>query len=231
MDKFALSFDRWSSFQTHFCVLRIISSRELIGKSRVLLAFCPFGNAEQLTADEHKDVLNFVLSVSVKKRKTVVCLIGDIYSSKKSFPSKLNLAMIGCYSHRFNLALKDILSIHESNLTVMSTPMWKLQILTSAAKLRSFTNLCPVVKIKTKWGSAYYMLRKHFPLFPSLPNLGVTEWTYLLPSPRVEEEIDELVGCLDKLDSVAKLIQCHTPSLHEARILFGTNLKIKEIID
>lgn len=51
--------------------------------------------------------------------------------------------MLGCHSHRFNLAVQEILSIHESSLTVTSSIKQILRNLVHSAQAQALNKFTP----------------------------------------------------------------------------------------
>ena len=76
------------------------------GYGKVLLAFSPLLTETTLTAKSHHDVITWVFETLYNKSMNcVTALIGDNCETNKAI-ANLNIPMIGCYSHKFNLAVK-----------------------------------------------------------------------------------------------------------------------------
>lgn len=107
---FALVFDGWSCHDTHYLsIFATYPSSTERGFSQVLLAFSPMGDEEKLDANEHLQFTSFVLSLFGNNWGNVCALIGDNCSTNKAFSRTAGRKFIGCASHRFNLAMQDIL--------------------------------------------------------------------------------------------------------------------------
>ena len=76
--------------------------------------------------------------------------------------------MIGCASHRFNLACTLFLEEYEVQLNSINDLMVELRKLKKAGKLRKVTDLEPVKRNVTRWNSTYSMLKRFFQLNRSL---------------------------------------------------------------
>lgn len=90
--------------------------------------------------------------------ENAVVLVGDSVSANKSTANKQNISLIGCASYRFNLAVSDIICIHEEVLGKLHTQMVKLKKPLQRAKLNKETDLLPVFQNDTSWISTYKML-------------------------------------------------------------------------
>lgn len=66
--------------------------------------------------------------------------------------------LVRCNSHRFILAVSDILSEHEDAFAAFRKPLLKLRHLAPAAKLRRLTDLKARVDNVTLWSSSFQML-------------------------------------------------------------------------
>lgn len=78
-------------------------------------------------ADEYINFLNFLSSVHGKTMENVVAIIGDNCNVNQSISNKLSIPLIGCSSHRFQLAIKDFLQDYGQLLMQVHNPMVKLR--------------------------------------------------------------------------------------------------------
>lgn len=67
-------------------------------------------------ADVHIQFFTYMLTVSGESWNNVVVVKADNLSTNKSIANKQNIPLISCASHRFNLAVKDIICDHEEVL-------------------------------------------------------------------------------------------------------------------
>ena len=102
-----------------------------------------------------------MLEIYNKKVEDVVALIGDNVAVNKSFARNLGIPFIGCASHRFNLAVKDILEDNQLIISKVQSIMRKLSYQIPAANLRQFTHLRAVLNNETRWSSTYQMLKRY----------------------------------------------------------------------
>jgi hypothetical protein len=218
---FALIFDGWSCGQTHYIGLYASFPKESVsGYEKVLLAFAPMNDESSLNADEHIKFVEVVLSSYGKWWNNVAALIGDNCSTNRCMARKAQVNFIGCASHRFNLAVKDILAKYEDSLCKVNALMKKLKTLVASAKLRKFVALKPKTRNVTRWNSTHDMLKRYQELKEFIPLIMMPEVADLMLSPRDDREIDFLLKKLHDFESVTKTLQKEDINLNDVRILF-----------
>ncbi|RAW23140.1 hypothetical protein PC110_g20424 [Phytophthora cactorum] len=74
----------------------------------------------------------------------------------------MKVPLVGCASHRLNLAVRDFLGPHEAALDQVQLLVRKLRTLNQAAKLRIKTSLVPVLRPDMRWSSTFSMLERYF---------------------------------------------------------------------
>ena len=80
----------------------------------------------------------------------VGAMVDDNCSPNKAFARKAKCPFVGWASHRFNLAVQDILSGYEDLLAIVHNLMVKMRKLLAAAKLRKLTQLKPKLRNVTR---------------------------------------------------------------------------------
>ena len=100
--------------------------------------------------DGWTNLLEFTLQVFKKQMEDILFFVCDNDSVNKSIAKKLELPMIGCNSHRLNLALKKLMEPHEGLLQKVQNLMKKLLSLKKSAVLRKKTELRPVLRNDTR---------------------------------------------------------------------------------
>lgn len=133
----------------------------------------------------------------------------------------IGCGFIGCASHRFNLAVKDLAAASHGIVTKVHTLMGKLRFLIAAAKLRSITPLKAKCAIETRWRSVYQMLRRFKEIRECIPKLEVASIDDLFPTRAEIREADSLLSVLSDLDSVTKELQKKSLTISEAQVLFN----------
>ena len=227
--KFALAIDGWSSHSTHFLgVFAVYTSDTETGFATALLAFSPMLNEETYAAREHQDFLEWVLSVYGQSFENVAAIIADNTETNKCLASLCDKPLLGCASHRFNLAVTEFLVPYDDVIRKVNTLMGKLKNLKLAGKLRKHTNLHPVQKNDTRWSSIPAMVRRYLQLhqFLSMPEFfndkGLVDF---LPSAREFTLIEELSTHFGILDSVTKMLQANGTDMADTRLLFDKTLE------
>jgi hypothetical protein len=115
-EEFAIIFDGWSEDSTHFIgIFAVFSSAKEITKQH-LLAFTPLLDETDLSADSQSALIIDTLELYGKDISNVVCIIGDNCSTNKSVANILGVPLVGCSSHRFNLAVNFFLKDFENIL-------------------------------------------------------------------------------------------------------------------
>ncbi|KAK1937009.1 hypothetical protein P3T76_009787 [Phytophthora citrophthora] len=97
-----------------------------------------------------------------KEIRQCTVLVGDNCSVNKRLANLMGVPLVGCASHKLNLAVKTILAPYEAELEAVQALMKHLRIINAAAKLRFATPLRPVLRQETRWGSTYAMLKRFF---------------------------------------------------------------------
>eukprot|EP00171_Calliarthron_tuberculosum_P002604 IDg2604t1 len=153
-DKFALVFDGWTCGSTHY--LAIYASYVLPDPPRAQQSLLSFSPMGEEESLNADEHMHFTTFV----------------------------LFVGCASHRFNLAVQDILSSYEDVLSLVHNLMLKLRNLIAAAKLRNLTHLRPKMRNVTWWSSSYEMLRRYQRLREFLPMLHLDSVDELTPNHR-----------------------------------------------
>ena len=130
-------FDGWSDNGTHFMgVVARFPVDNKRGYSTRLLTLSP----TSLDTNEHFDFLTYILDVYQKSCSNVIAIIGDNCNTNKALSSKTKKPLIGRSTHRFDLAMRNILANCANALIV------KLRGLLLGAKLKKLTH----IKSKTR---------------------------------------------------------------------------------
>ena len=227
--KFAIVLDGWTKNSTHF--LGVFASYTCIsptskcsnGYETVLLAFSPFLSETEFTASAHYDLLEFVLSIYGKSFENVIAICGDNAEVNKALANLCNLPLVGCASHRFNIAVMNFLKPYKELLDKINTLMGKLKNLKLSGLLRNFTSLRPVQKNVTRWSSVAEMLDRYERLKTYLADPAFTSEATLIdffPTARENAEISQIHEHLKKLKSITLTLQKENINLTDVRYLF-----------
>lgn len=224
-EKFSIQFDGWSGGDTHYVsIFAAFPATNANGYVSYMLACSPMENETALTASEHYEFLSFVLGLFNKSLVNVVAITGDNCNTNRSLARLGGLNFVGCASHRFNLAVKDILKRYEHSIGMIQTLMKKLSFQIPAAKLRMHTPLKATQRNETRWSSTYTMLSRFLELLPFLPRIDDDDVQLLIPSDQQNTEIRELCVKLAELDSVTKTLQNASTTMADVRALFDAVL-------
>ena len=160
---------------------------------------------------------------SKKNVDDVIFLIGDNVSTNVKIARLLGVPLIGCASHRLNLATQKFLSEHDDLLGKINDLMKKLSTLKKAADLRTKTPLRPVLRNVTRWSSTFAMIGRYFELetFISKEDPDLVNF---LPSASDHLRLRKLFEELKKFESISKKLQEETTNIAEMRILFDSIL-------
>ena len=220
-DRFALVIDGWDSGEGHYVAIFAtwpVDNKE--GYDTAILAFSPLSNEEKADADEHIDFINFTLDVFSKTISNVVAIVGDNCAVNKSIAKKLDVGFVGCASHRYNLAVCDILKDNDRIISLVREIMKKIRTGVNRAKLRRITHLSPIIDQETRWSSTYSMLLRYQQLKDHIKSLKVSAILSILPNKKDSLQIDELTTRLAQHDSITKDLQKDDTNISIARSLF-----------
>ena len=111
-DKFGLLFDGWSDGTVHYVAIFAIYNRN--GEyTEMLLACGPLDKEDDLSADQHVQFLHTTLEFYNKNIKDVVALVSDNCAVNRKISNLTNIPLIGCASHKFNLAVELWISTYD----------------------------------------------------------------------------------------------------------------------
>jgi hypothetical protein len=219
-DKFALVFDGWSEDSTHFIgIFAVYFDKVKGGNMRHLLAFTPLLDETDLSANSQSALIVDTLELYGRNISNLVCIIGDNCSTNKSVADKLGVPVVGCASHRFNLAVNSYLEDFESLLEKVSHISRKLRTIKNSAQLRKKTSLRPVLRNATRWSSAYLMLQRFLALKEFIDPMN-TELAALMPTAEELISLQLLSKEMLKFQSVTMQLQKDGITMHEVRVLF-----------
>lgn len=110
-DRFALVIDGQITAASHYVsVFVMVSDYNTHGYSTVFLVLSPSQNEEKMTADVHINILHLMMWIFGTEPKNVVVLVGAICFVHKLISRKMDIQLIDCPSHRFEPAVKEIIS-------------------------------------------------------------------------------------------------------------------------
>lgn len=226
-DKFALVFDGWTRFNTHYLA---IFAMYLDGNQQkaVLLAIAPPIDEESYDADEHITFIEHTLDIYGKCLKNVCVLSADNCETNRSISRKTNIPLVGCSSHKFNLAVKHHLESpeHRGAIKAVHDLMVELRKLKNAAKLRKLGVQAPKLENETRWSSTFNMLKRYFEIFDAVETIGTMSIQDKLPTRVQHRHLEELMVQLKQMEDITKELQRQDLTLDEARDLFDGTMDL-----
>lgn len=222
-DRFALVFDGWSCSDTHYVALFATYPFDNVeGYESVLLAFSPMGDEKSLDAAEHYKFIKKTLELFKKSLDNVVAFIADNCSTNKSAARISVVPMIGCASHRFNLAVMDIVNQNKKEVEKVRSLMVILRQLIPAAALREETILKAILAFPTRWGSYHAMVKRYLEIREFLPSLDIPSVEDAIPSPSETRKLQEILQVFDDLQAVNLSLQKRDTTMAMVRCYFDT---------
>ena len=125
-NQFGLIFDGWTDNGKHFMAIFACYSAGSATERR-LLAFSPLDDETDLSADSMRLLFEHTLSFYERDVSNVLFVTDDNCSTTKALARKMGLPLIGCASHRLNLAVKLLYQPHEDILAKVNSLMKKLR--------------------------------------------------------------------------------------------------------
>ncbi|KAG2778015.1 hypothetical protein PC116_g22924 [Phytophthora cactorum] len=215
---FGVMCDGWTHGIMHFVA---IYGQYVVGGQlrRTLLVMSP-PDERSRDGDAHIALLRNVLAVYNKTIDVILFLVADNCSTNHSIANKLGIPLVGCASHRFNLAVKKFLTEHEDLLHQVNNLMLQLHQQKNGAELFMLTPLRPKKRNVTRWSSTYNPVQGYGAIRPQSRLVEAVE--DLVPSTGDHKKLVGLLKHLEKLDSVCKRLQCETTTMSEVRLLFDS---------
>ncbi|EGZ27930.1 hypothetical protein PHYSODRAFT_474251 [Phytophthora sojae] len=145
-------------------------------------------------------------------------LVGDNCSTNRRLATLLGVPLVGCASHRLNLAAQNLLEDFKDELDQVKKLMIKLKGLNQSAKLRFKTKLRPVLSQATRWSSTLCMVNRYMKLLEFIQDDD--DLAEYLPPPSANRTLRKLLEDLKKIESVSKELQSESVSIADVRCYF-----------
>ncbi|EGZ12619.1 hypothetical protein PHYSODRAFT_337039 [Phytophthora sojae] len=203
-ERFGLVLDGWTHGTEHY--MAVYGCFETAtGPQYPLLSLAPVMDEpdDRLSADGHLTAIKRFLPFFGKSISGCLFLVGDNCGVNKRLANLLGVPLIGCASHRLNLAVRDYLEPHDSILEeiqqlMLPRPHW------------------PLSSDRTSAG------RRPFQPFISADDEELADF---LPSRSAHRKLETLLASLRDVESVSKHLQGDGLTLLDARVLFDELLK------
>jgi hypothetical protein len=120
---------------------------------------------------------------------------------------------------------------YEADLSMVHNLMKKLETLKEAGRLRKKTDLCPVLRNKTRWSGTFRMVDRYIQLIKLgvfLNAQGVVHESLeeVVPGATATSRIRDLFKKLEDMESVNKMLQNGTISLWLVRKIFDDVIEL-----
>jgi hypothetical protein len=245
--QFGISFDGWSEFGVHYLAIFAVGPG-VQNEGKVLLGFSPFEDAGNLSAQEHIDYLMSQLGLYERKTSDVIFLVGDNCAVNCKISNDLKIPLLGCNSHRLNLAVQRFLGLSHNDgdaadqrtieqvqrrflLDKLSALMSKLKTIKGKAKLAKYTDFVALKANATRWNGNYRMVKRFNEFKADIERFlgdeaegGALQNTIALAMPTALEQLDIklLEKALNDFQSVSLELQKKdgAVTLLEVRVLF-----------
>ena len=156
-----------------------------------------------------------------------MALIADNCETNKALSGLCEVPMIGCYSHRLALAVRDYLKPNDHLICKINTLMGKLNYPKLAGQLRQYTSLKPLQFCPTRCLSKMEMLERYLQIKEYVVKID-TLMNYML-SPQENVVIQTLTDSLAPLKSVTIALQRSDIDIAGARLLLDQLLNVKNL--
>ncbi|GMF52631.1 unnamed protein product [Phytophthora fragariaefolia] len=211
-------FDGWTCNFEHYVALFAVywSDGEL---KQPLLALAPMEEGDQ-TAQSHCEYIKKILTIYHQSEMSLSLLIGDNCATNQAVATRLRVPLIGCASHRFNLAVNTFLEAHKTTVDAVSALMLALRTLNNRSALRKHTDLAPLRPNATRWSSVFDMLARYVRIRDEIKKVDAV--FDLIPKAAMHRRIEALHEDLKILNSVTVKLQVDGLSLADVRTLFDS---------
>lgn len=229
-DHFGIVIDGWKEGTTHYIAFFAVYTNADGNIKQPLLSIAPPFDETNYTAANHKAFIGDVLESFGKSLNNLIYLVADNAAVNTCLADLLQIPMIGCASHRFNLACKKYLEREEPVLKKIHSLMTTLQQVKQAGKLRTKTKLEPITRNVTRWSSTYEMLKRFTELYEFIDKDDPT----LAPDIPTSMELialKDLRKDMDQFQSTTILLQDSKRNLIEVRGIFDEMLEHYPMMD
>lgn len=222
--KFGIVFDGWSNKYVHFLAIFAVipqSEENSNGPKYYCLSFLPINEDGSMTANSHVLHIESTLHKFGRTLNDILFIVGDNCPTNKRVAKNLRKPLVGCASHRLNLACKDFFDDYETIVLKIDAIMKKLQSSSVSAVLKKHTPLKPIRMNVTRWLSKFSMIQRYKVLKPFIRQGSIRlHLGSLMLTTQEEECLESLTEALDDLEIATRALQNVHTDLSEARDLF-----------
>jgi hypothetical protein len=205
---FGILFDAWTEGGTHFVAAIAVTpdGQDASKAAKYLLCFTPFRDETKMDADAFIELFDFILQIYDLKPERFCFVVCDHAAVNGAFASRVQVPMIGCASHRLQLAVKEILAPHEKQRKKVHELMVKLDSIKNRAKLEAADALMPVQRNATRWSSTFSMVQRYFEIVDFIDRSDI-ELDEACLTAREEVRLQAIFDDLKDIESINKTLQ------------------------
>ncbi|ETV74871.1 hypothetical protein H257_10910 [Aphanomyces astaci] len=223
-DKFGVVLDGWTHMSEHFIALFAVYVNAG-DRKKVLLSMTPLIKDTSLANVQGVDELQPSPETDEVVQVQALYLLHHFYvadncSVNKKMAIDMKVPLLRCASHRFNLAVQDLMKGEFADLLAkVQKVMLSCKALNNAAELKKLTALKPKLLQTTRWSSAFEMLRRFQKLLPSLEQMPKRA-KLKMSSKAMLKRMERSLPLLTKWQSVTKYLQRRDCSAANIRVIF-----------
>ena len=230
-DKFSIIFDGWSEGTVHYigvsaAYVTEMDSSEVV--AHTLLSMRPLlaDDIVGMTASDHLQHLSKMLETYEKTLENIVCLVGDNCSVNQSMSRILKVPLLGCGSHKFNLAVRKWITNQPHLVKIIATVagvMKKASTLKASAELRKLTKLHTVKENDTRWSSTFAMIERFIRIKGLLEKVVVLK--PLMTTIHDDDQLAQAFVHLKQFNQITIMLQKEGITFLRVREIFDTILE------
>jgi hypothetical protein len=221
--KFGIVFDGWTENGKHFVALFARFLNEDDEVEEILLTCSPLDDESDLGAESHAQFIMDTLELYGKNKEDILFICGDNASTNQAIANILAKPFIGCYSHKFNLAMQKLFIVYEEYIESIAEAMKMLKGVKRAAILEEKgAKKLPLLRNKTRWSSTFKMIKRYFELLPYM-DISDQELMACIPISH-NDELKAFCDKLSNLNEVTVALQAQDLTLLEAKQYFQETL-------
>jgi hypothetical protein len=214
--KFGLVIDGWAEENTYNIGVFAAYAKDGKNYTRLLMFF----DEARFTAQTLAEFLLDVVENFNRTKKDLLFLVANNTNTNSEAADLLEVPLIGCASHRFNLAVQKFLEQRQNVLKNIHRIMVLLFGVKRVRMLRKLTDLEPVTMDATSWSSKHALLERYFQLEEYIKEMNDAELETLLPSDQELAALKTIQSELDDFYLISQKLQDPSISLFEVRLLF-----------
>ena len=224
-------FDGWQHNNIHYIALVAVFNEEISHSTKFILLSMTEITGHDCSALSHQTHIEAKLLSYGIEMKNVLFLVADNCNTNKALSRIANIPMIGCASHRLNLACKLMLEEYSEELKLIHEFMVFVSTQANNKKLREITDLCPVERNTTRWSSSFEMIKRYLLLHDLIIKSTFHEATAKLLSPERYAKIISCKNMLDTLENLTERLQAENITMLTVRKYFDEVIDLHPVMN